>query len=288
MRAQAPSPPTLPIGVFDSGIGGLTVLRALRVALPHESLLYLGDTARVPYGPRSPETVRRYSLRVAGHLVRHGVKALVVACNTATTWALDELSRACAALEIPVVGVIAPGVARALQETRSGHVGVIGTEGTIRGGRYAAALRDARSDIKVSSVACPLFVALAEEGWTDGEVARMVAERYLAPLHDGPDTVILGCTHYPLLKAVISAALPGVRCVDSAEATAQATATLLDSAGLRRAGDEVGSDRYLVTDHLDRFQRVGARFLGRWPAPAEVVDLVEADDLALPHPESAA
>jgi len=274
--------------VFDSGIGGLTVLRALREALPHENLLYLGDTARVPYGPRSPETVRRYAHRVAGHLVRHGVKALVVACNTATTWALDELSRACAALKIPVVGVITPGVEHALQETQTGHVGVIGTEGTIRGGRYAAALRAARPDIEVSSVACPLFVALAEEGWTDGEVARLVAERYLAPLQNGPDTVILGCTHYPLLKAVISAALPGVQCVDSAEATARATAAMLEVAGLERAETELGSDRFLVTDHIDRFQRVGARFLGRRPTPAEVVDLVEADDRALPYPESAA
>lgn len=269
----------LPIGVFDSGIGGLTVLRALRAALPEEHLLYLGDTARVPYGPRSPETVQRYAQRVAGHLVRRGIKALVIACNTATTWALPALQAAGDRRGLPVIGVIEPGVDEALRHTRTGRVGVIGTEGTIAGGRYAEVLRQRRPGVEVVQRACPLFVALAEEGWVEGEVARLVAEEYLAPLRGGPDTVILGCTHYPLLAPVIRATLPGVRCVDSASATARATAELLQREGIARRGGP-GRTAFLVTDHLSRFQRVGARFLGEDPVPAEVVDLDEADDAA--------
>jgi len=259
-----------PIGVFDSGVGGLTVLAALRRALPAEDLLYLGDTARVPYGTRSATTVERYALRVASHLYEDGIKALVVACNTATTHALPALTAAGRRAGVPVLGVIEPGVAEALRRTRSGRVAVLGTEGTIRGGRYQALL--APHVREVQARACGLFVGLAEEGWTDGEVARLVAERYLAPLRDGPDTVILGCTHYPLLRGVIEAALPGVAIVDSAESTAVATRERLAEAGLlRQAG--TGRSRFLVTDNVERFQHAGRRFLGVVPKPVALVDL---------------
>lgn len=267
----------LPIGVFDSGVGGLTVLASLVLRLPGEHLLYLGDTARVPYGSRSPETVLRYAERVAGHLLGRGIKALVVACNTATTWALPALQATGRARGIPVVGVIEPGVHRALATTKSGHVAVIGTEGTIRGGRYTALLQEQRPDLRVDALACPLFVALAEEGWSEGPVAALVAEQYLGPLRGGADTVILGCTHYPLLRSAIQAALPGVQLVDSATATAEATAALLAREGLLRRADQGGQARFLVTDNVERFERVGARFLADPPRGAEVVDIDDAD-----------
>lgn len=271
----------LPIGVFDSGIGGLTVHDALARRLPQENLLYLGDTARVPYGTRSPETVLRYAQRVAGHLYTRGVKALVIACNTATTWALPALQATGEALGVPVLGVIVPGAERALAATQSGYIGVIGTEGTVRGGRYEVELRARRPDLRLVALACPLFVSLAEEGWTSNDVAHLVAERYLAPLRNGPDTLILGCTHYPLLAGAIRAALPGVTLVDSASATADATATMLQQRGLLRRGGP-GWQRYLVTDNLSRFSAVGRHFLGREPAPAQVVDLEDADSAAWP------
>lgn len=273
MRAE------LPIGVFDSGVGGLTVLSALMERLPAENLIYLGDTARVPYGTRSAETVLRYSERVAGHLVKIGIKALVVACNTATTWALDALTATGERIGVPVIGVIEPGARRAAALTRSGHVGVIGTEGTIRGRRYEVELRAIRPDLTVSALACPLFVSLAEEGWTSDEIARLVAERYLAPLRGGPDTLILGCTHYPLLAGPIQAALPGVTLVDSATATADAVAALLTRQDLARRG-AVGWRRYLVTDNLERFLAVGSHILGHAPQPTAVVDIDEADHAA--------
>lgn len=274
--------PSSPIGVFDSGIGGLTVLAALRRRLPGEHLLYLGDTARVPYGTRSPATVERYSLRVAGHLVRRGVKALVVACNTASTWALGPLRAALEPRGIPVLGVIEPGARLAAAQSPTGRVGVIGTEGTVRGGVYPRTLAALRPGLVVQAVPCPLFVALAEEGWTDGEVARLTAEAYLAPLRGQIDTLILGCTHYPLLRGPIAAALPGVQLIDSAVAVAEATALRIAEAGLARtdaAGP--GAAGYLVTDNPERFQAVGARFLHEAPPLPTVVDLTPDDDAAL-------
>ncbi len=269
----------LPIGVFDSGVGGLTVLDALARRLPAENLLYLGDTARVPYGTRSPETVVRYSERVAGHLYARGIKALVVACNTATTWALPALEATGERLGVPVIGVIRPGAARALAITRTQHIAVIGTEGTVRGRRYEEELRAAAPEVRVDALACPLFVSLAEEGWTSGPIAALVAERYLAPLRGGADTLILGCTHYPLLSEAIAQALPGVTLVDSASATADAVAATLASRGLARRGG-AGKQSYLVTDNLARFLAVGEHFLGREPWPAQVVDIDETDHAA--------
>jgi glutamate racemase len=268
----------LPIGVFDSGVGGLTVVRALRNALPEEDLLYLGDTARVPYGTRSASTVERYSQRVAGHLVRRGIKALVVACNTATTYALDELTTVGAQRGIPVIGVIKPGVKAAIAVTK-GHIGVIGTEGTINGGAYTNMLATEAPDVTVSTAACPLFVSLAEEGWTNDEIARAVARRYLNPLVGGPDTLILGCTHYPLLSEAIASALPGVQLVDSASSTAQAVVRALDTNRLRKHGG-VGTTRFLVTDNKARFVETGNRFFGAEPHPTELIDLDDVDQAA--------
>ena len=268
----------LPIGVFDSGVGGLTVMRALRSALPFEDLLYLGDTARVPYGTRSPQTVQKYAKRVAGHLVRRGIKALVVACNTATTYALRDLQAAGYTRGIPVIGVIAPGTDAALKQTR-GHIGIIGTEGTIRGGEYERQLRNQKANLTVTSLACPLFVSLAEEGWTNGDIANAVALRYLACLKNGPDTLILGCTHYPLLVDAISNALPGVQLVDSATYTALAVAQTLKEHDLLRK-DGAGQSRFLVTDNQTRFVEVGTRFLGHIPDPTELIDLDETDQAA--------
>lgn len=259
------------IGVFDSGIGGLTVLAALDRALPEHDLLYLGDTARVPYGTRSPRTVRRYALRVASYLHAQGANFLVIACNTATAHALPALQAAGATVGVPVLGVIAPGVRAALDIHQHGAVGVLGTEGTISGGAYQGALRRERPEISIYPVACPLLVPLAEEGWTRGAVPTQVVDHYVGHLRGRIDTAILGCTHYPLLRETIGAVLPGVSLVDSAEATARAVREAL---GPRGPGQ--GSRRYVVTDHVERFVSVGERFLGHSPTPVTAVDLPPA------------
>ena len=261
-----------PIGVFDSGVGGLTVLRALTSHLPGESTLYLGDTARVPYGTKSPAVVTRYSLKNAAFLVERDIKLLVVACNTATAAALPALEQA---LTIPVVGVVAPG-ARAAAATVPAHgrVAVIGTPSTIKSGAYTHALRALRPDVEVVGRACPLFVPLAEEGWTEGEVPRMVAERYLGDLRGRVDALVLGCTHYPLLKDAITGVMgPGTRLVDSAEATAAEVAQRLSSGGLLAPAGTPVHHGFYVTDVPDRFVEVGARFLGRALPGAEQVDI---------------
>lgn len=269
-----------PIGVFDSGVGGLTVLDALRSRLPGEQFLYLGDTARLPYGSKSPETVRRYARQAAGRLVERGVKLLVIACNTASAVAVDDLAEAFAPL--PVLGVIEPGAEAACLASVTGHVLVTGTEGTVTGGAYHRALLGRRPDLKVDAVACPLFVSLAEEGWTDGPIAEAVARRYLEIELAGPertrvDTLVLGCTHFPVLRGVIERVCgPGVNLVDSARTTAEAVAAALHARGLlaeRAAG--AGAVRFLATDAPERFARVGGVFLG---APIQVAD-VELVDL---------
>lgn len=261
-----------PIGVFDSGVGGLTVLKALCEALPDERMVYLGDTARVPYGTKSAEVVTRYSQKNAEFLLARQIKLLVVACNTASAVALPHL---CAHLPVPVVGVIEPGAQAAVAATRSGRVGVIGTPGTIASGAYQRALLARREDLSVHSLACPLFVPLAEEGWTSGEVPRLVAERYLAALsRERIDTLVLGCTHYPLLREAIAEVLgPSVALVDSAEATAKVVARRLTEAGLRATRPAAREHDYFVTDVPDRFHEVSERFLGRRVTRAEQVDL---------------
>lgn len=249
------------IGVFDSGVGGLTVLRELCRQIPGEALVYLGDTARVPYGTKSPQTVLRYAHEAARFLLTQRVKLLVVACNTASAVALDDLAEH---YRLPVVGVIEPGARRALEMTRNGCVGVIGTEGTVRSGAYERALRARRPDVVLHAAACPLFVPLAEEGWCNHEIARLAAREYLAPLlAKGIDTLVLGCTHYPLLKQTLQdVAGPGIELIDSAEETAKAVAEALDYHQVRRPPGAVVPTRYFVTDIPDRFERVGGAFLG--------------------------
>jgi glutamate racemase len=250
-----------PVGVFDSGVGGLTVLRALLAALPHENFLYLGDTARLPYGTKSPGTVARYSVRAAQGLVERGIKALVVACNTASATALPELRARFP--QLPVIGVIEPGARAACEASAGGRIAVLATEGTVQGGAYERAIHAVRADAHVTQVACQVFVALAEEGWSEGEAVDAVTERYLAHLDSRIDTVVLGCTHFPLLSGAIGRQL-GVtrRVVDSAATTARATAALLAEHSLA-AGRSQGGDLHLMaTDSPERFARVGARFLG--------------------------
>jgi len=253
--------PERAIGVFDSGVGGLTVLRELRYQIPAEPLVYLGDTARVPYGTKSSPTVLRYAHEAARFLLGQQVKLLVIACNTASAVALDDLAKH---YQVPVVGVIEPGARRALELTRNNRIGVIGTEGTIRSGAYERALRVERPDVVVQVAACPLFVPLAEEGWACHEVARLTAREYLAPLLEaGIDTLVLGCTHYPLLKQMLHEVVgPDVQLVDSAQETAKVVAFQLKKRQLLHQAVSAQPPRYFVTDIPDRFERVGGAFLG--------------------------
>lgn len=265
---------TRPIGLFDSGVGGLTVLDAVARRLPHENLLYLGDTARLPYGTKSPETVRRYATRAVQLLLSRDVKALVVACNTATALALDAIREVSPVL---VVGVVEPGARAAVHALAPGDtrpIAVLATEATVKSDAYGRAIRERDPGRAVLNVACPLFVPLAEEGWADDEVTRLVAERYLAPVRDaGAAVVVLGCTHYPLLKSTIARVLPeGTVLVDSAECTAEALDRELAS-GERRGNASAGETHLLVTDASERLARVAARFLGREAAALELVDL---------------
>jgi len=262
-----------PVGVFDSGVGGLTVLRELVKVLPGESFVYLGDTARVPYGTKSAETVTRYAVEIANHLIaRHDVKMLVVACNTASSLALPALRRL---YRVPVVGMVDPCVRRAAALARREAFGVIGTAATVRSGAYEAALRDAIPAARVLSVPCPLLVALAEEGWVDGPVTRAVVERYLEPFRkEPPDALILGCTHYPVLKPVIRHVLgEGTVLIDSGEEAARAVDVLLSEGGAGRSAGSRGEVRFLVTDDPERFARVGEIFFGAPTEPVEKVDL---------------
>jgi glutamate racemase len=270
-------PESLPIGVFDSGVGGLTVLRALREALPNESFLYLGDTARLPYGTKSAKTVERYASQAAQVLVDRGVKLLVLACNTVSAVAVEPLREQFRPL--PVVGVVGPGAEAACAATQSGHVLITATEGTIRGRAYERAIRERRPEAVVVGQPCPLFVALAEEAWTDGAVPELAARRYLEPcLQRDPqlDTVVLGCTHFPVLAEVVQAVVgEGVTVVDSARTTAAAVSALLDQSGLHRQAEEEPGLALLATDDAERFARVGSGFLATTlrPEDVELVDL---------------
>ncbi len=278
-RMHAAPVQAAPIGVFDSGVGGLTVLRALRAQMPHEDFVYLGDTARLPYGTKSAQTVVRYSLQCAAALVARGIRCLVVACNTASASSLQALRVQYPAL--PVIGVIEPGAQAAIEASESQCIAVIATEGTIQGGAYEAAIHRLNPAAQVSSLACSLFVAMAEEGWTQGAIAEAVARRYLQPLFpaDGaPDTLVLGCTHFPALLEPIRAVLPQrVRIVDSAETTAAAVMRQLETPGAVAAAPRGnrGHVRLLATDGAARFAKVGSRFLGEslTAAAVEIIDL---------------
>lgn len=249
-----------PIGVFDSGIGGLTVVKALRELLPFEKIIYLGDTARVPYGSKSPSTVERYSLEIAEMLLEQNAKVIVVACNSASAVALTRLEGTC---PVPVVGVIRPGAEAAISATRAGHIGVIGTRATIRSGAYERTLRDLDQKVRVTSRACPLLVPLIEEGWLNDELTDRILARYLEPLiEEGIDTLVLGCTHYPLLSPAIERALQGnVTLVDSARNCATAVQRLLRREGIDAKPPEVGDLKVTLTDTPDNFLRVAKQTL---------------------------
>jgi glutamate racemase len=256
-----------PIGVFDSGVGGLTVVAALSQVLPGESILYLGDTARLPYGTKSAETVIRYTERNLDFLVARDVKAVVVACNTASAAALPGITE-----PVPLWGVIEPGAARAA-ELSSGRVGVIGTEATVRSGAYTDALHALRPEIEVVSAACPLFVPLVEEGWFDDPLSEAIARRYLEPLlAEGIDSLVLGCTHYPLLAPLIARVVGAdVKLVDSAETVAARVAFELERRDALAAGSR-GEDHLFVTDDTERFERLARSILGR-EARLELIDI---------------
>ena len=244
-----------PIGVFDSGIGGLTVVKALRDLLPDEKIFYLGDTARVPYGGKSASTVERYSLEMTDMLVDEGVKTIVIACNSASAVALPKLEKT---LAVPVVGVIKPGAQAAVAATRNRHIGIIGTRATIKSGAYEKALRELDPKIDISARACPLLVPFIEEGWLEDKLTDQIITRYLEPLmRDGVDTLVLGCTHYPLLVRVIARFVGAkVELVDSAKNCAIAVQQLLDRHSLRATAGNSGSLEVALTDAPDNFLRV--------------------------------
>lgn len=272
-------PSDLPIGVFDSGVGGLTVLRALRERLPAESLIYLGDTARLPYGTKSVESVVRYATQATDYLVRRGVKLLVVACNTASAVSIDPLRDRFAPL--PVIGVVEPGAEAAVAASRRQYHLVLATESTVKRHAYARAIHALAPDAHVDELPCSMFVALAEEGWTDGAIPEAIAHEYLdGAMHPAgspaPDTIVLGCTHFPLLAGAIRAVVgSGPTIVDSATTTASRVADVLARSGLDTTRTGRGTLTLLATDGPDRFARVGARFLGEpiQPADVEVIDL---------------
>jgi glutamate racemase len=293
---------SLPIGIFDSGVGGLTVYRALHEHLPNERFVYLGDTARVPYGTKSLTTVERYAVENARFLASHGIKMLVVACNTASALALPAIR---SALKIDVVGVIGPGARAAVekrqeasqpnslresaQNARGRSIGVIATDSTVQSGAYTQAIKRADPNAEVTERACPLFVSLAEEGWGDNEVTQTIAETYLADLRSKIDTLVLGCTHYPILRGVIQQTLgEEVRLIDSGEATALEVKSLLKEKGLARLTPPTGAlerqlcddlDHFYVTDAAERFARVAERFLGSKPSRLEAAEVWGDDKL---------
>lgn len=263
-----------PIGVFDSGVGGLTVVKSLRRRLPNEQIIYLGDTARLPYGTRSPATVERYAIQTASFLESLNIKMLVIACNTASAVAHGTLRAMYPSM--PTLGVIQPGAKQAVRASKSGRIGVIGTEATVSSGAYAKAIAGFNPSAEVVSQACPLFVALAEEGWAEHEAAtRLIADRYLEPFRGGRvDTLVLGCTHYPILRDVIADVVgPDVVLIDSGDAVAEEAAILLAASEQLRTSLEPCEDQFFVTDAAGRFRRVAELFLGAALERFETVEL---------------
>jgi glutamate racemase len=251
-----------PIGVFDSGIGGLTVVRAITRRLPHENIVYFGDTARVPYGPKSPQVVREYAGQDVDFLIGRGVKMVVIACNTVSAVALDIVQQRA---RVPVVGMIMPGAEAAVHSTRNRRIGVIGTRATINSNAYTNALRQIDREVRVFAAECPLFVPLAEEGWIDHKVTHLVAKEYLFPLTlEKVDTLIMGCTHYPVIRSAIAGVLSaGVHLIDSGEAAAEVVERLLDERSLRNPSTQQPHLQFFVSDIPAKFSEVGQRFLGQ-------------------------
>lgn len=257
-----------PIGVFDSGIGGLTVLKALRHHFPQESYIYLGDTARLPYGTKSPETVARYATSLTQELMKHGIKAIIIACNTASTHGMVAVKAL--AGDIPVIGMIDPASRAALKVTKNGHIGVMATFGTIKSGAYTNAILNLRPDCRISPVACQMLVALAEEGWTDGDIPRSVVHRYLDPLfqhNNAPDTLILGCTHFPIFENILKDILgSSVKLINSGEAASLYLSDHLEN----NQKDMMGHVKFLVTDDPLRFSENAAKFYDEKLKPDDV------------------
>jgi len=262
-----------PIGVFDSGIGGLTVVKELIRSLPGEDIVYLGDTARVPYGTKSGRTVIAYSHSNTEFLISKGIKLLVVACNTASSVSLPSLK---SEFDIPVIGVIEPGATKAVSVTKTGKIGIIGTPSTINSGAYKSAIENLNPEIEVFSKACPLFVPLADEGWTDGEIIERIAEEYLNPIKEtGIDVLVLGCTHYPLLKATIQKIMGNqITLVDSAEETASQIKDILDKEDILNEKTSLSKREFYLTDVSDTFLSVAGKFLGEKIDKIEMVDIV--------------
>jgi glutamate racemase len=277
----------LPIGIFDSGVGGLTVYRALHAALPDERFVYLGDTARIPYGTRSLSTVERYAMENARFLDAQGIKLLVVACNTASALALPAIRDV---VRVDVIGVIEPGARAAVRASKSKRIGVIATEATVKSEAYARAIAQLEPAASVVARACPLFVALTEEGWAETDEARSIAAKYLKNIRESEvDTLVLGCTHYPILRRVIQETVgDGVRLIDSGEAAAHDVKALLEAKGMGRAPRGDGErerhlcddlDHFYVTDAAERFSRVAERFLGSAPSVLEAIEVWGHDEL---------
>jgi len=260
-----------PIGIFDSGVGGLTVFRAIRKQFPHEDIVYFGDTARVPYGPKSQNTVIEYSIQNARFLLQQGAKIIVIACNTSASIALQTLSKI---LPVPVIGVIEPGAISAVSATKNGKIGVIGTDGTIQSQAYPQAIAKLSATTQTFSQACPLFVSLAEEGWENHAVSKMVAEEYLQEiLENDIDTLVLGCTHYPILKDTISqVAGENVKLVDSAEAIALQLKSIIPEPV--KTGS--GKDNFYVSDNEDKFAQIASKILQQEITPLTKVKLGES------------
>jgi glutamate racemase len=271
----------LPIGVFDSGVGGLTVLQALHHVLPQESYLYLGDTARVPYGSKAPETILRYVKQAVEALMQRGIKLLVIACNTATAVCLPHLRKEFP--QLPIIGVIEPGAMAAVHASYTGHIAVIATETTVNSGGYQQAIQQLKPDAKVHAYSGALLVSLAEEGWTEGPITEAIIQRYLEPVLYGPhssavDCLVLGCTHYPtLLPAIRKIVGNRMSIVDSAKTTAEMTARLIFEKNLMTQLTNSSSTHFLVTDVPERFSRVAGRFLG-WNIPNSMLELVNLSD----------
>jgi glutamate racemase len=266
----------LPIGIFDSGVGGLTVCSAIQTLLPNENILYVGDSARVPYGNKSPKTIIRYSQEITECLMEKGIKMLVIACNTATTWALAPLKKIYSNSNIPIFGVIFPGASHAVELAKGKPIGVIGTLGTIQGQQYQREIQLLQPNTKVLTQSCPLFVSLIEENWLNGSIVEQITDHYLQDITTQSKHIILGCTHYPLLLPVLQKMYSTHHFIDSAQATAKIIAQYLQNRpDIQRRSSSQGQATFLVTDNLERFQNIGQTFLQK--------ELKDVQRVELPH-----